>query len=107
MSDKPFEPKLWDVTPDTITHIAGACITMFGRYMRQRCEWCGIILLEYDLTRVAVPEGQDPTPGHWTPGVLVRVDGRMSAEVEVVEDEPGVTKLPMDSCAFDPETQVR
>lgn len=106
---EPFSPRLWDVEPGQVTHIAGSCITMFGRYMRQRCEWCGVVLLEYDLARIAVPVGQPGPPASWAPGVLVRVDGALSAEVEpVVEEEAGAThiRLPMDACAFSPLTQV-
>lgn len=101
-----WAPKLWDARPDSVTHIAGAQLSMFGRYLRQRCEWCGVILVEYDLARLQVPVGQEGPPAMWPVGGLVRVDGHMSAEVESVDEAPGLTKLPMDSCAFDPETQV-
>lgn len=104
--EEPFSPRLWDVPPDSVTHIAGAQLHLFGRYLRQRCDWCGVIIIEYDLARVMVPEGQEGTPAMWPVGALIRVDGHMSAEVEAVEDEPGVFRLPMDSCAFDPKTQV-
>lgn len=99
-------PRLWDSEPNTVTHIAGDIITLHERYMRQRCSWCGKVLIEYDLTRVAVPEGQPGPPGAWPPGAMVRVDGIMSAIIEdpaVVDD---MVQLPMDSCTFDPKTQV-
>lgn len=100
------DPRLWDAPPNGVTHIAGAQMVMFGRYLRQRCEWCGIILLEYDLARVAVPEGTDPMPAMWTPMALVRVDGHISAEiVNPAKIEEGI-QLPTDCCAFDPTTQV-
>lgn len=106
-TEEPFSPRLWDVPPDSVTHIAGAQLHLFGRYLRQRCDWCGVIIIEYDLARVMVPEGQTTgTPAMWPVGGLIRVDGHMSAEVESVEDEPGVFRLPMDSCAFNPLTQV-
>jgi len=102
----PSRPRLWDSEPEGVTHIAGANIVLFGRYLRQRCDWCGIVLLEYDLERIAVPVGQDPMPGHWDPGTLVRVDGNISAAI----DNPQITdegiQLPPDSCAFNPLTQV-
>jgi hypothetical protein len=104
--EPPFSPQLWTSRPDSVVHIAGSQLSMFNRFLRQRCDWCGVVLIEYDLLMVAVPEGQPGAPAMWTPGVLVRVDGHMSAEVEAVEEEPGQTKLPMDSCAFDPLTQV-
>lgn len=100
------DPRLWDVEPNGVTHIAGGQINLFGRYLRQRCEWCGVILLEYDLERVAVPEGQEGGPTMWTPGVLVRVDGHVSAEIDnPLRTDEGV-QLPPDSCAFNPLTQV-
>lgn len=101
-----FEPRMWDKTPDTVVHIAGAQLSMFGRYLRQRCDWCGVVIIEYDLTRVQVPVGQDFAPAMWAVGSMVRVDGHMSAEVEMVEDEPGIIKLPPDSCAFNPMAAV-
>jgi len=102
----PTRPRLWDSEPEGVTHIAGTQMVMFGRYLRQRCEWCGIILLEYDLERVQVPVGQDPTPAMWTPMALVRVDGYMSAEIDNPEQVDGGIQLPPDSCAFNPLTQV-
>lgn len=104
-TEAPFSPRLWDVPPDTVTHIAGAQLNMFGRYLRQRCDWCGVIIIEYDLARVMVPVDQPGPPPMWPVGALVRVDRVMSAVVEAVEED-GHTKLPMDSCAFDPFTQV-
>lgn len=101
------DPRLWDTEPNGVVHIAGTCLIMFGRYMRQRCEWCGVVLLEYDLERVAVPEGQDPMPGHWPYQALVRVDGHMSAVIDNPELTPeGEVRLPPDCCAFNPLTQV-
>lgn len=102
---EPWTPRLWDRRPDSVTHIAAPALHIFGMYIRQRCAWCGTIILEYDLNRVAVPEGTDPMPATWAPMVMVRVDGHMSAEVEPVEED-GNIKLPMDSCTFDPNHQI-
>lgn len=99
-------PRLWDEEPEGVVHIAGACITLFGMFMRQRCDWCGAILLEYDLRRVAVPAGQDAMPGNWAPGSLVRVDGNMTAEIANPQEVEGEVQLPPDSCAYNPQTQV-
>lgn len=100
------DPRLWDSAPNSVTHVAGAQVSMFGRYLRQRCDWCGIVLIEYDLERVAVPVDQPGPPAMWPVGSLVRVDAHISAEVETECDADGV-RLPMDSCAFDPATQVQ
>lgn len=104
---EPEGPRLWDTPPDTVVHVAGMTMVMFGLFMRQRCEWCGVILIEYDLRRVAVPVGQDPMPSSWPTGQLVRVDGDISAVIEDPEVIDGDVKLPMDACAFDPKTQVK
>lgn len=77
-----------------VTHIAGAQVQV-GSHLRQRCSWCAAILADYDLTRIAVPEGQDPRPSMWEAGCLVRVDGPVSW---IVEHEEGAD-LPGDACA--------
>jgi hypothetical protein len=76
-----------------VTHIAGVDVMIGGRRLRQRCAWCGAVLLDYDLTRVAML-GDDPEPpATWPPGRLVRVDGPMSTTLEEEEE------LPDDACA--------
>jgi len=37
-----------------VTHIAGLNITVQDRYLRQRCAWCGVVLLDYDLANIQV-----------------------------------------------------
>jgi hypothetical protein len=81
----------------SVTHIAAPQITISDRYLRQRCGWCGEVLAEYDLARVAVPAGQDPTPGAWETGALVTVDGNVSWATEG-------ERLPDDACAVNPIT---
>ena len=85
----------------TVIHIAGLD-TQIGQHLRQRCAWCGAVLLDYDLTRLAAPVGMDPRPGTWTVGRLVEVaDGnpRGSWLVEHADGDP----LPGNACgALDP-----
>ena len=76
-----------------VIHIAGAQVQI-GPLLRQRCSWCGAMLCDYDLTRIAVPEGQDPRPGMWGQGDLVAVDGNASW---VVDHEDGA-ELPDGAC---------
>lgn len=76
-----------------VIHIAGVHVQI-GKLLRQRCAWCGAVLLDYDLAAIAVPVGQDPTPATWPPGDLVLVDGGMSALVEHEDGSP----LPDGSC---------
>ena len=85
-------PSAKPVSP--VTHIAGAQVEV-GSHLRQRCSWCGAMLADYDVARIAVPEGQDPRPGMWETGVLVRVEGPLSV---IVKHEDGA-ELPGDSCA--------
>lgn len=82
-----------------IVHIAGLDITI-GPYLRQRCAWCDAILIDYDLTRVAVPVGQDPRPATWPVGKLVEVDGPATRQVPHTDHDP----LPPNACGpLDPE----
>jgi hypothetical protein len=83
-----------NVITGAITHIAGAQVQV-GSRLRQRCSWCGAVLCDYDLTRIAVLAGQDPTPGMWETGRLVEVDGNASW---VVEHEEGA-EIPANACA--------
>lgn len=92
-----------------MTHVAGPCLTLFGRYMRQRCSWCGAVLLEYDLSRVAVPVGQDPTPASWPVGEQIYVDNSAVPHVGYVvktetNDDGTEAKIAEDSCMGNPLT---
>lgn len=94
----------------SITHIAGVDLTVSGVHIRQRCSWCGHVLIDCDLTRIAVamsPTGPvqdvDARPGTWKIGALVRVDGYVSMTVEPEMGETGEqNKLPGDACALLP-----
>lgn len=77
-----------------IVHIVGTVVDV-GSRTRQCCAWCGTLLLDYDLTRIAVPLGQDATaPSHFPPGVLLEVDGNCKA---VIEHQDGDV-LPDNAC---------
>lgn len=82
------------VADSPVTHIAGRGIQI-GPCLRQRCAWCGEIMTDYDLRRIAVPEGQDPASATWAQGDLVRRDG---CAWFVVDHEDGAD-LPDDCCA--------
>lgn len=86
-----------------VIHIAGLDIQV-GPHLRQRCGWCGALLIDYALDRVAaaVPEGgsEPGAPGTWAVGALVARDGNASWVVEHVDGEP----LPTGCCGqLDPE----
>lgn len=80
--------------PEGIVHIAGPWIEV-NTQLRQRCAWCGAVLINYALERIAVPEGQDSRPGTWPVGELVAVDGNASWVVPHKDGE----QLPGNACA--------
>lgn len=85
--------------PTGVLHVAGVDVQV-GQRLRQRCGWCGALLIDYDLANIAVPIGQNPNPGSWPIGGVVMVDGGMSALVDHKDGEP----LPEGSCGrLDPE----
>ena len=77
-----------------IVHFAGIEIQIDAK-LRQRCAWCGAMLIDYDLDNIAVPEGQDPTPATWPVGALVFRDGSLAYTVKLLPDEP----LPANACS--------
>lgn len=85
-----------------MTHIVGLDV-MVGPVRRQRCGWCGVLLDQLDLTRVAWPlnpDGSDPgPPPPWPVGALMRTDGAFSSVVDHADGD----QLPDDACARLPE----
>lgn len=77
---------------EAVVHFAGLDLQV-GDVLRQRCSWCGALLIDYDLARIAVPEGQDPRPSTWPPGRLVAVDGGASWLLDPTD------RVPAGSCA--------
>lgn len=79
-----------------MTHIVGLDIRV-GCQIRQRCGWCGAVLIDEDLHAVAIATedltADRPIPV-WPVGALVRTDGCLT---EVVEHEDGAD-LPDDAC---------
>jgi hypothetical protein len=79
----------------TLIHIAAQPIQV-GAQLRQRCGWCGAVLLDYPLDRMAVPVDQAAEgPATWETGVLVGVHGGVHWLVDHVDGE----KLPPEACA--------
>ena len=83
----------------TESHLAGLDVRV-GPYLRQRCAWCGAVLTDHDLRKVAIQtDAPDKTVATWPVGEVIRVDGNMSS---VIAHNPG-DQLPEDSCtALDP-----
>lgn len=77
-----------------LTHIAGAQVQV-GSRIRQRCSWCGAMLCDYDLERIAVLIGQDPTPAMWETGRLIEVGGNASWQLDHEDGD----EIPDSACA--------
>jgi hypothetical protein len=78
-----------------ITHIAGQRI-IIDNFVRQRCAWCGAVLVDQDVTHIAVMTSDDPgvhDPGvpTWPVGALVTLDGNAAWVVEG-------NRMPADAC---------
>ena len=91
----------------TETHVAGLDLEIQGRYLIQRCAWCGAVLLSYDYTRMSVAGDTWEKPGAFTAGQLIRFsyDGTVARWGKVgltrtvaiaLDDET----LPDDACAL-------
>lgn len=96
-------------------HCAGIDVVV-GPHVRQRCAWCGLVLLDQDASRIGMPtedyeramEGVDPDDGNavaralvktWPVGVLLEVNGGNPRVSSVVEGD----RFGEDSCmALDP-----
>lgn len=88
-----------------VVHIAGLDVQV-GPYLRQRCSWCGAVLIDVDLRNVNFQISEDdPNPKYatWEVGKLVCVDENVKY---IVEHEDGA-KLPPQACAMlDPSVTV-
>lgn len=78
-----------------VIHIAGIDVQV-GSRVRQRCSWCGAVLMDFDLATINVEVGSDPKPPRWEPGRLVARDGVVSY---VVTHRDG-DRLPHGSCGL-------
>lgn len=76
-------------------HIASNRIIVEGRYHRQRCVWCGALLIDDDLAMqmVEVTHAHEEPPS-WPVGGLVRIEGENPRHSSAVDSE----KLPNDCC---------
>lgn len=66
-----------------VTHIASDHITINDRFLRQRCGWCGAIIIDVDTARMATPIGQEGPYPTWPVGMLVLMDGPVSCYVNL------------------------
>ena len=91
------------LAPFEVIHIAAQPVRI-GPLCRQRCAWCGFVLADHDLERVAVAgEWEEPSDERpwgplpaWPTGALIAHDGAASW---VVEEEDPSGPLPAGACA--------
>lgn len=88
-------PVVADLPFVSVTHIAGVDVEVQGRFLRQRCSWCGELLLDYDYANTAMP-GEWRKPEHFEIGRLVRVHAGNPRRQEALTDDD----LPDDACAL-------
>jgi hypothetical protein len=74
-------------------HIALDVVWVNNRWMRQRCGWCGEILLDYDMDRTMVPGCDGDPPASWPIGSIVMV------EEKTIYYVMNVPRLPAECCA--------
>lgn len=92
------------VSDGMVTHVAGLSVTFGspdGQLLRQRCAWCGALMVDVNLGLVSYPIDQVmQTVPTWEVFAMVRIDGNFS---QALEDEllaNGETKVPDDCCMW-------
>lgn len=89
-----------------VIHIAGFPVRV-GGHKRQRCAWCGVLLVDSIDDQLACtpppPPGERVELAHWQPNALVRVDGPMSSIVTHVDGDP----IPAGWCGDEGKTRLR
>jgi hypothetical protein len=58
----------------TMVHVAGAPVQV-GSHLRQRCSWCGAMMIDVELSLIAVPVGQEDDYPTWGVGELIETSG--------------------------------
>jgi hypothetical protein len=100
---------------DAVVHIIGLDVLLDGHLLRQRCAWCGHLLVDDDQSMMMMPLNDDGSvpdpPGAWPVGALVEVFGSSTPApgealgfrgMTIVEPEDGL--MPENCCArLDPE----
>ena len=88
------------------SHVVGISVETRG-IRRQRCAWCGALLQEDDLSRMAWAlneDGSDPgPPSEWPVAEILRIDGNV-LRVVPKDEWPEEGKVPLDCCLrIDPQ----
>lgn len=85
--------------PAAMVHVAGAAVQV-GNHLRQRCSWCGGVLIDEDLALISVPVGQEGDFPTWGVGELIETtaldgQGGMWTVVDHTDGDP----VPDNCCA--------
>lgn len=92
---------------ESVVHIVGPVVDFYG-HQRQRCLWCGALILDQDLKMMAVqlnPDGSADPPGYWEVGAWVACDKGGHAWWTVEPDKEDPNKSPENACVrLDPFT---
>lgn len=89
----------------SVTHVTGPVVTVDDRWLRQRCAWCGELLVSYDFERTAGligTNGELPErPGGFEERVFLTKDGGMMwtrSPEEIVASGEDPHRYPDDAC---------
>lgn len=58
----------------SVAHIVGLQVTVQGHLCRQRCAWCGSVLVDVDLDLIALPEGSVNYDPFWKTGEVLEIE---------------------------------
>lgn len=83
---------------DVIVHIAGHDIQV-GPHLRQRCAWCGGVLIDVNLSRISVPVGQEGDYPTWPTGALIEINGLGGTSMTTVLEHADGDPVPDTCCA--------
>ena len=76
----------------SVSHLTAQPVLVAGRFNRQRCAWCGELIVDEDLTTMMSTE-PNWMGTEWPVSRIVRIDG---SHTMVVDNHDG--QMPEDSC---------
>ena len=92
-----------------LSHLAAPSLYWLT-HVRQRCVWCGMVLIDQDLTRVAYAINEDDGVGEstyrtipvWPVDKWIVTDGAMTYTEDLESNDDGIIKCREDSCMMLP-----
>lgn len=89
-------------------HVAGPPIQV-DSWLRQRCSWCGAVIINQNLELTAVPvepDGSAASYPTWEMGAVVAIDGGLSYVVAAPTEEFRMDDYQACCISLDPEVTV-